>query len=45
MQALIDMVTGGVTEFTPQTLVGVIVLVMVLDCISSIVSSVLNAWR
>lgn len=45
MQALIDMVTGGVTEFTPQTLVGLVVLVMVLDCIGSIASSILSVGR
>lgn len=45
MQALIDMLTGGVAEFTPQTLVGLVVFVMVVDCIASIVSSVLSAWR
>lgn len=45
MQALIDMVTGGVTEFTPQTLVGLVILVMVLDCIGSIASSILSVGR
>lgn len=45
MQALIDMVTGGVTEFTPQTLVGLVVLVMVLDCIGSIASSIMSVGR
>lgn len=45
MQSLIDMVTGGVKEFTPQTLLGLVVLVMVLDCIGSIASSILSVGR
>lgn len=45
MHELVEMVTGGVTEFTPQTLVGVIVLVMLLDCISSIAYSITSVGR
>lgn len=45
MQTLIDMITGGVNEFTPQTIIGVIVFVMIVDCIGSIAGSILSAWR
>lgn len=45
MQGLIEFITGGVTEFTPQTIVGVIVFVMIVDCIGSIVGSMFSFWR
>lgn len=45
MQALIEMITGGVTVFTPQAVVGVIVFVMIVDCIASIASSIMAVGR
>lgn len=45
MQTLIDMITGGVTEFTPQTIVGLIVFVIIVDCIASIAYSVMSIGR
>lgn len=45
MQTLIEMITGGAAEFTPQTIVGVIVFVMILDCIGSIAFSILSVGR
>lgn len=38
MQNLIDFITGGVTEFTPQTIVGIIVFVLIFDGIMGVVS-------
>lgn len=45
MQTLIDMITGGATEFTPQVVIGVIVFVMIVDCIGSIVASIFSVGR
>lgn len=45
MQTLIEMITGGINEFTPQTIIGVIVFVMTIDCISSIANSIMSTGR
>ena len=45
MQAIIDMICNGSTEFTPQVVVGLIVFCLVLDCIGSIARSILSVGK
>ena len=45
MQVIIDMITNGAAEFTPQVVVGLIVFSLVLDCIGSIARSILSVGR
>ncbi len=45
MQAIIEMICNGSTEFTPQVVVGLIVFSLILDCIGSIAHSILSVGR
>lgn len=45
MQGMIDLICQGATEFTPQVLVGLIIFVLVLECIGSIAYSILKVGR
>lgn len=42
MQAMIDFILNGETEFTASVLVGLIVFVMTLECIGSIAYNILK---
>lgn len=43
MQAIVDMICAGATEFTPQVVVGLLVFSLILDCIGSVAHSVLGS--
>lgn len=45
MQAMIELICGEATEFTPQVLVGLIVFSLVLDCIGAIAHSIMSVGR
>lgn len=45
MQNIINLITNGVNEFTPSTIIGIIIFVMILDCLGSIAGNVLRVGR
>lgn len=45
MQAMIDFICNGATEFTPEVIVGLIVFSLMLDCIGSVAHSVMSVGR
>ena len=45
MDNIINFITNGSAEFTPETLIRYMVFVMILSCIGSIVSNILDVGR
>ena len=45
MDNIIDFITNGSTEFTPQVLVSLIVFCLILECIGAIAYNILKTGR
>lgn len=45
MDSMIQLITGGVNEWTPSVMVGLIVFCLVLECISSIAFQITSVGR
>lgn len=45
MENIIQFITNGSTEFTPQVLCGLIVFCMIIECIGSIAYNLLKVGR
>lgn len=45
MQELINFITSGSTDFTPQTIVGLIVFTLIFDGIMALLSQIVSTTR
>lgn len=45
MQAMVDLICNGATEFTPEVLVSLVVFVLTLECIGSVAYSICSIGR
>ena len=45
MENIIQFITNGSTEFTPQILIGLVVFCLIIECIGSVAYNILKVGR
>ena len=45
MENIIQFITNGSTEFTPHTLIGLVVFCLIIECIGSVAYNILKVGR